>query len=126
MTEDEILYGKRQSPEVMRTVDAISLMVNRTIRARGISKGFVCVQEDFNKTLLQLEKLIYWASIETDKQKRGGYLDEALKEMRNVSVDIRYMLKNNALTVGIVGELSRYVRSVNGALYRWRSANNSV
>jgi hypothetical protein len=122
MTEDEILYGKRQSPEVMRQIDQISILVNTKIRQRGIAKGFVCVQEDLNRNLLEIEKLIYWASIEKDNVRRMKYLDKIIMSLKDVGVDIRYMLKNRALTVGEVGEISKYKSQAEKAIYRWRNS----
>lgn len=125
MTDDEILYGKRQSPAVMRALDRMAEEVNTKIRQRGIARGFVCVQEDFNRTVLQCEKAIYWASIEVNNRKRAAYLDEADQLMRSIGVTIRYMLKNKALTIGEVGVLSKYKKEVVTQIYRWKQSIGS-
>lgn len=117
--DDEILYGKRQSPQVMRDLDSLSAKVNDKIRARGIPKGFVSIWEDVNSILLDCEKLVYYASIEVNPQTRSQYLNNLLLKMRELSVDIRYLLKNRVLTPGEVGECSRIKKSITNQVYRW-------
>ena len=122
MSEDEILYGKRQTPAVMRALDRIALEVNTKIRQRGIAKGFVCTQEAFNKLLLEIQTLIYWASIEKNLDKRAKYIDAAIAKIQEVSVVMRYMLINKALTVGEIGVISKYKKDAVNQLYKWRNS----
>ena len=122
MTEDEIVYGKRQSPEVMRLLDRMAEEFNSKIRQRGIARGFVCVQERFNELILQCETDLYWASIETNLSKRAAHLRKADAGMREIGIVIRYMLKNKALTVGEVGVISKYKKEVMAQLYRWQNS----
>ena len=122
MTDDEILYGKRQSPAVMRALDKIALEVNTKIRQRGIAKGFVCTQEAFNRLVLDTELLIYWASKEKNLDKRGKQIDEAIMKIQDLAVVMRYMLINKALTVGEIGVISKYKKDITDQLYKWRKS----
>lgn len=119
MDEDQILYGKRQSPQVMRDLDKIALEVNSKIRMRGISKGLICTQETFNNDILSMERFIYWASIENDPNKRRQYIESSIICLRNISVVLRYMLKNKVLTIGEIGVIAKYKNAINDQLYRW-------
>lgn len=126
MTDDEILYGPRKSPEVMRLLDRMALEVNTKIRQRGIARGFVCVQEAFNEKILHCEMLVYKASKETnDPRRRSRYISDTIMELQEISVIIRFMLKNKALTIGEVGVISKYKKDITSQLYRWLKSADS-
>lgn len=115
----EILFGKRQTPLLMKTLDDMASEVNTKIRKRGISKGFVCVQEDFNRQILQCHKNIYSASVEKIPNKRIGYIENCQKGIKMIWIDIRYLLTQKALTVGEIGVLSKMAKDAEKQLYAW-------
>ena len=51
----EIYKRNRQAP-IQIKLDDLSIFVNGRITRRGISKGMVFIQEDFNKNILNIEK----------------------------------------------------------------------
>jgi len=117
--EDEILYGKKQAPALMKLLDEIGLKINDSIRQRGIAKGFVCVQEDFNRLLLKCEKNIFWGTQEHDVQRRLELIIECQQIIKEIWIDIRYMYKNKALTKGEIGVLTKTTSKVEIQLSNW-------
>ena len=51
----EIYNRNRQAP-IQIKLDDLSIFVNDRITRRGIAKGMVFIQEDFNKNILDIEK----------------------------------------------------------------------
>lgn len=51
----EIYNRNRQAP-IQIKLDDLSILVNGRITRRGIAKGMVFIQEDFNKNILDIEK----------------------------------------------------------------------
>lgn len=51
----EIYNRNRQAP-IQIKLDDLSIFVNGRITRRGIAKGMVFIQEDFNKNILDIEK----------------------------------------------------------------------
>lgn len=51
----EIYNRNRQAP-IQIKLDDLSIFVNGRITRRGIAKGKVFIQEDFNKNILDIEK----------------------------------------------------------------------
>lgn len=124
MREDEILYGKKQAPALMKLLDELSIEVNNKIRMRGIGKGFVCVQEDFNKLILQADKKIFWATQEKDFQIRLNDIIHVQTIIKNIWIDIRFMYINKALTDGQVGVLSKITSKIETQLSNWNKVTD--
>lgn len=123
MSEDEILYGKRKAPEVMKEIDSITKEVNTKIKMRGIAKGLVCTQEEFNRDALNVERNIYWASVQKDSQKREEYLKQALYYMKDISIVLRYMLKNHVMKPGEIGVVSQHKKAADTQIYKWLNSS---
>lgn len=123
VTGDEFLYGKHECPRILRALDDIATEVNTKIRMRGIARGMVCVQESFNKQILTAEKLVYNATRESDPKTRLKSIESILRIMKFIWVDIRFMLKQKALTVGEIGVLSKKAKEAQSHLIRWHKAN---
>lgn len=120
--EDEFLFGKRHAPLLFASLDRIANEVNKKLRMRGIGRGMVCVQESLNRTILEMQKLVYDAVKENDTQSRLSLLNEIQKLIRYVWVDIRYLLKQHALTLGEIEVLSEYANTVDEQIKRWRQS----
>lgn len=123
VTGDEFLYGKHECPRILRALDDVATEVNTKIRMRGIARGMVCVQESFNKQILTAEKLVYKATRELDAKTRLEYIEEISLVLKFVWVDIRYMLKQKALTIGEIGVLAKKTKEAQNHLIRWSKAN---
>jgi len=122
MVEDEFLYGKKHVPKLQKAYDDISGEVNAKIRTRGIAKGMVCVQESMNREVLASEKMLYDATTEPDAKKRLELIGELLGVLNYIWVDLRYMLKNRALTPGEIGFLSKDAAEIKKQLKSWEQS----
>lgn len=118
----DILYGKRQSPKILKEIDATASEINKKIRMRGIARGMVCVQEDMNREALKLEKLISRAYTEPDVEKRLDLLYRSNAVIKAMWVDVRYMFKQHSLTSGEIGELADHVRKAQSQLEDWTTS----
>ncbi len=121
-TENEFLFGKRHAPMIYATLDRIAKEVNTKLRMRGIGRGMVCVQESFNRTILSMQKRVYDAVKETDPSKRLRFLDCVRRQMKYLWIDIRYLLKQRALTLGEIGVLSEYANAADEQIRRWKQS----
>lgn len=120
--EDEFLFGKRHAPMIFATIDRIASEVNTKIRMRGIGRGMVCVQESINKTALEMQKKIYDAVKEPDANKRMVLLYDIQRKMRYMWTDIRFLLKQRALTLGEIGVLSEYANAADKQIEKWKQS----
>lgn len=123
----EILFGKRQSPIILKALDDIGLEVNTKIRKRGISRGMVCVQESINKYILEAEHYVCDAYTEPDVTKRLNLLLSVDVTIKKMWVDIRYLLTQKALTPGEIGVLAKTTKQAQEQLKAWTiSTKDSV
>lgn len=120
--EDEFLFGKRHAPMIFATIDRIASEVNTKLRMRGIGRGMVCVQENINKTALEMQKRIYDAVKEPDADKRLALLQGTQRQMKYMWTDVRFLLKQHALTLGEIGVLSEYANSTDKQLEKWQQS----
>lgn len=120
--EDEFLFGKRHAPMIFATIDRIASEVNTKIRMRGIGRGMVCAQESINKTALEMQKRIYDAVKEPDADKRMILLHDIQRKMRYMWTDIRFLLKQRALTLGEIGVLSEYANAADKQIEKWKQS----
>lgn len=120
--EDEFLFGKRHAPLLFASLDRMANEVNKKLRMRGIARGMVCVQESINLTVLKMQKLVYDAVKENNVQLRLSLLNEIQKLIKYIWVDIRYLLKQHALTLGEVEVLSEYANTIDEQIKRWRQS----
>lgn len=115
----EILFGKRQSPKILKALDDVAKEVNSKIRMRGIARGMVCVQEDFNKEVLQAQKIVCQAYANKDVAERLSQLEEVGAIIKAMWVDIRFMLIQKTLTVGEIGVLAKMTKDAQNQLQSW-------
>lgn len=112
---DKLLYNKerveRKPTEIYKYYDNVAKEINTKIRIRGMAKGFVCVQEDINKLILNSQKHIYWYTFYNQNSKKLKNIELALSDLKELTIDIDYLLKNKALTKGecglIIGDLMK-------------------
>lgn len=50
------IYNRNRQASIQIKLDDLSIFVNGRITRRGIAKGMVFIQEDFNKNILDIEK----------------------------------------------------------------------
>ena len=122
MNEDEFLFGKRHAPMIFATIDRIVGEVNTKLRMRGIGKGMVCVQENINRTALEMQKRIYDAVKEPDASMRMELINYTQRQMKYMWTDIRFLLKQRALTLGEIGVLSDYANATDKQLEKWKKS----
>ena len=107
---------------IFATIDRIASEVNTKIRMRGIGRGMVCAQESINKTALEMQKRIYDAVKEPDADKRMILLHDIQRKMRYMWTDIRFLLKQRALTLGEIGVLSEYANAADKQIEKWKQS----
>lgn len=120
--EDEFLFGKRHAPMIFATIDRIVSEVNTKLRMRGIGRGMVCVQESINRTAIEMQKRIYDAVKEPDASARMELLNYTQRQMKYMWTDIRFLLKQRALTLGEIGVLSDYANATDKQLEKWKKS----
>ena len=96
----EIYERNRQAPINIK-LDDMAIYINDKITRRGIAKGLVNIQEDFNKSILEVEKQTIKALISQDKVKQYEYLTKAKFIIKvDMWTDIRFLMVNKAITPG--------------------------
>lgn len=50
------IYNRNRQAPIQIKLDDLSIFVNGRITRRGIAKGMLFIQEDFNKNILDIEK----------------------------------------------------------------------
>ena len=114
------IYEHDKQASISIKLDDLSIFVNDKIRKRGIYRGFVCVQEDFNKNLLKIEKIISQALLESDSNKKRNLLIEAEHNMKiELWGDIRFLMINKAITPGEITELIRRQKAIDTEIHKW-------
>ena len=117
------IYEHDKQASISIKLDDLSIFINDKIRRRGISRGLVCVQEDFNKNLLKIEKIISQAFLETDSNKKRNILYEAEHYMKiEIWGDIRFLMINKAITPGEITELIRRQKTIDTEMKKWISS----
>ena len=115
----EIYKRNRQAP-IQIKLDDLSILINDKITRRGIAKGLVFVQEDFNKNLLQVEKKTIEVLLENDLKIQYEKLMEAKKILKiEVWTDIRFLMVNKAITPGEITELIRRQIEIDNDINKW-------
>ena len=103
----EIYKRNRQAP-IQIKLDDLSIFVNGRITRRGISKGMVFIQEDFNKNILNIEKKTIEILLNSNLEKQYEELLEIKQIMKTeIWTDIRFLMINKAITPGEITELIR-------------------
>lgn len=118
---NKLLYNKEQANKkptlIYKYYDNVAKEINTKIRMRGISKGFVCVQEDINKLILNSQKHIYWYTFYSLNSKKVKNLELALTDLKEICIDLDYLLKNKALTIGEIGYITNELEMAKKELY---------
>lgn len=123
---DCLLYTEAQAKatnevmEIYKYYDMVSKEINSKIRMRGISKGFICVQEDLNRLILNSQKNIYWYTFYKpyNNNKARKNIEEAFENQKNMVIDIDYLLKHKALSEGECGNIISMLIKVKKVLYK--------
>ena len=118
-TESDFLFGNNRGPEILKLLDNISIEVNAKIKMRGIGKGLVCIVEDFNKNVLAIEKAISHAYISKNLNEKLALIEQTEIPLKDMWLDIRFLLKNKGLTLGEVGVLSEFAFKIQEQIERW-------
>ena len=115
----EIYKRHRQAPIHIK-LDDLAILINDKITRRGIAKGMVFVQEDFNKNILEVEKKTIEVLLESNLKVQYEKLLEAKKILKvEVWTDIRFLMINKAITPGEITELIRRQVDIDNDLEKW-------
>ena len=115
----EIYKRNRQAPLQVK-LDDLAIFINDKITRIGIAKGLVCIQEDLNKNILEVEKNILRTLITDNIQEQYNFLVKAKKIIKiEIWTDIRFLMINKAITPGEITELIRRQLEIDKDLDRW-------
>lgn len=115
----EIYKRNRQAP-IQIKLDDLSIFVNGRITRRGISKGMVFIQEDFNKNILNIEKKTIEILLNSNLEKQYEELLEIKQIMKTeIWTDIRFLMINKAITPGEITELIRMQIEIDKDIDKW-------
>ena len=114
------IYEHDKQATIIIKLDDLSIMINTKISRRGIYRGFVNIQEDLNKNILNIEKIILQAYSESNAETKYNLLIEAKKIMKiQLWGDIRFLMINKAITPGEITELIRRQKEIDKDIERW-------
>ena len=114
------IYEHDKQATIIIKLDDLSIMINTKISRRGIHRGFVNIQEDLNKNILNIEKIILQAYSESNAETKYNLLIEAKKIMKiQLWGDIRFLMINKAITPGEITELIRRQKEIDKDIERW-------
>ena len=114
------IYERNRQAAINIKLDDMAIYINDKITRRGIAKGLVNIQEDFNKSILEVEKQTIKALISQDKVKQYEYLTKAKFIMKvDMWTDIRFLMVNKAITPGEITDLIRRQMEINNDLEKW-------
>ena len=116
----KLIFQQERQASINIKLDDLSIFINDEIKKRGIQRGFVNIQEDFNKNILNIEKIILRALMENDAKNKYNLLIEAQSSMKiNIWSDIRFLMVNKAITPGEITELIRRQKSIDSEMEKW-------
>ena len=116
----KLIFQQERQASINIKLDDLSIFINDEIQRRGIQRGFVNIQEDFNKNILNIEKIILRALMENDAKNKYNLLIEAQSSMKiNIWSDIRFLMVNKAITPGEITELIRRQKSIDSDMEKW-------
>jgi len=116
----KLIFQQERQASINIKLDDLSIFINDEIQRRGIQRGFVNIQEDFNKNILNIEKIILRALMENDAKNKYNLLIEAQSSMKiNIWSDIRFLMVNKAITPGEITELIRRQKSIDSEMEKW-------
>ena len=117
---NKLIFQQERQASINIKLDDLSIFINDEIKKRGIQRGFVNIQEDFNKNILNIEKIILRALMENDAKNKYNLLIEAQSSMKiNIWSDIRFLMVNKAITPGEITELIRRQKSIDSEMEKW-------
>lgn len=115
----EIYKRNRQAP-IQLKLDDLSILINDKIKRRGIAKGLVNIQEDLNKSILEVEKETIKILLTSNPKEQYECLIKAKKIMKvEIWSDIRFLMINKAITPGEITELIRRQIEIDKDIDRW-------
>ena len=117
---NQVIFERNRQAPIHLKLDDLSIYINNNIGRRGIAKGLVTIQEDFNRNILEVEKMTMKALLTNDKNKQYENLLQAKYIMKvEIWTDIRFLMVNRAITPGEITELIRKQVEINKDLERW-------
>lgn len=115
----EIYKRNRQAP-IQIKLDDLSIFVNGRITRRGIAKGMVFIQEDFNKNILDIEKRTIEILFNLNLNEQYEELQKIKNIMRiEIWTDIMFLMINKAITPGEITELIRMQIEIDKDIEKW-------
>lgn len=122
----EVYQRKRQAPLQIK-LDDLAIFINDNITRRGIAKGLVCIQEDLNKNILQVQKKMMETFLTNNLQVKMEKILE-IKYLLKIEVwsDIRFLMINKAITPGEITELIRRQMEIDIDIEKWLEGINKA
>ena len=71
---NKFIFQQERQASINIKLDDLSIFINDEIQRRGIQRGFINIQEDFNKNILNIEKIILRALMENDANNKYNLL----------------------------------------------------
>ncbi len=119
---NEIYKRNRQAPIAIK-LDDLAIFLNDRITRRGIAKGLVCVQENLNKAILEVQKNTVKILLLTDIEEQIECITKIQQIIKiEIWTDIRFLMINKAITPGEITELIRRQLDIDSDLERWLSS----
>ena len=117
------IYKRNKQASIQIKLDDLSEFVNNKITARGIAKGMVFVQEDFNKNTLRIEKMILSILLTDEVEYQINTIAKIKNIMRmEIWPDIRFLMIHKAITPGEITELIRRQNTIDSVIEKWETS----
>lgn len=114
------IYKRNSQAPIQLKLDDLSILINDKIKRRGIAKGLVNIQEDLNKSILEVEKETIKILLTSNPKEQYECLIKAKKIMKvEIWSDIRFLMINKAITPGEITELIRRQIEIDKDIDRW-------
>mgnify|MGYP004509966051 CR=1 FL=1 len=117
------IYKRNKQASIQIKLDDLSEFINNKITARGIAKGMVFVQEDFNRNILKIEKTIISILLINDIHRQINLLNDVKKYIKlEIWPDIRFLMIHKAITPGEITELIKRQSAIDDVIEKWEAS----
>ena len=117
------IYKRNKQASIQIKLDDLSEFINNKITARGIAKGMVFVQEDFNRNILKIEKTIISILLTNDIHQQINLLNDVKTYIKlEIWPDIRFLMIHKAITPGEITELIKRQSAIDDVIEKWEAS----
>ena len=121
------IYKRDRQASIHLKLDDLAIVINDSIKRRGIAKGLVFVQEDLNKNILDIEKITLRILFSNNLKEQLKYLINIKKIIKiEIWTDIRFLMINKAITPGEITDLIRRSNEIENIIDKWISSIEMV